>query len=56
MKTFGSWAPDSGTIGRSCGRVGSTALSLLTLEVYYRHLPLYKREGAGGLKVLDGGQ
>jgi len=53
---FGSWEADSGTIGRSCGRVGTTALSLLTLEVYYRHLPLYKRENAGGLKVLDGGQ
>lgn len=50
---FGSWAPDSGTIGRSCGRVGTTALSLLTLEVYYRHLPLYKRNDGGGLKDLD---
>lgn len=52
--TFGSWESDGGTIGGSCGRIGSTALSLLTLEVYYRHLPLYKRENAGGLKVLDG--
>jgi hypothetical protein len=39
----GSWNPDPGTIGSHCGRVGSTCLSLLTLEVYYRHLPLYKR-------------
>jgi hypothetical protein len=43
--TEGSWDPDNGTIGRSCGRVGSTALCLLTLEVYYRHLPLNKRTG-----------
>lgn len=48
----GSWEPDGGTIGSNCGRVGTTALSLLTLEVYYRHLPLYKRD-SGGLKVLD---
>jgi hypothetical protein len=27
------------------GRLGATSLSLLTLEVYYRHLPLYRREG-----------
>ena len=52
--THGSWESDGGTIGGSCGRIGTTALSLLTLEVYYRHLPLYKRENAGGLKVLDG--
>jgi hypothetical protein len=39
----GSWNPCPGTIGSHCGRVGTTCLSLLTLEVYYRHLPLYKR-------------
>jgi hypothetical protein len=42
----GSWAPDGGSIGSHCGRVGSTCLCLLTLEVYYRHLPLYKRNAA----------
>jgi hypothetical protein len=40
---LGSWDPEPGFIGRSCGRVGTTAMCLLTLEVYYRHLPLYKR-------------
>jgi len=50
---YGSWPADTGTVGRSCGRVGTTALSLLTLEVYYRHLPLYKRNDGGGLKELD---
>jgi hypothetical protein len=48
----GSWAPDSGSIGKNCGRIGTTALALLTLEVYYRHLPLYKRD-QGGLDILD---
>lgn len=26
------------------GRIGATSLSLLSLEVYYRHLPLYRRD------------
>ena len=46
----GSWDPESGTIGTNCGRLGTTAMCLLTLEVYYRHLPLYKR-GADGKAV-----
>ncbi len=40
----GSWDPDTGTIGGMCGRLGTTCLCLLTLEVYYRHLPLYKKD------------
>ncbi|QEL16880.1 prenyltransferase/squalene oxidase repeat-containing protein [Limnoglobus roseus] len=48
----GSWDPDSGMIGSHCGRLGTTCLALLTLEVYYRHLPLYKRD-ATGLKELE---
>lgn len=44
---YGSWNPDQGSIGRHCGRLGTTCLALLTLEVYYRHLPLYKRDTAG---------
>lgn len=48
----GSWAPDktdSGgktETGRAGGRLVATALSALTLEVYYRHLPLYGSTGA----------
>ena len=36
--------------------VGSAppALCLLTLEVYYRHLPLTKRSTAGDPKLLEG--
>jgi hypothetical protein len=30
-------------------------MALLTLEVYYRHLPLYKRD-SGGLKELERGK
>jgi len=38
--TDGSWDKDAAYIGDSCGRLGTTAFALLTLEVYYRHLPL----------------
>jgi hypothetical protein len=46
----GSWEPEAGWFGSSCGRLGTTAMCLLTLEVYYRHLPLYKR-GADGKAI-----
>ena len=35
----GSWPPDVGVMGPCCGRLGTTALCLLTLEVYYRYSP-----------------
>ena len=45
----GSWdpAPDVRWMGPQTGRLGVTCMSLLTLEVYYRHLPLYKRDTSG---------
>ena len=49
----GSWDPTGDRNGAVWGRVGTTCMTLLTLEVYYRHLPLYKREGAGGARELD---
>lgn len=49
---YGSWTPDQSHTGSAGGRLVTTALSLLTLEVYYRYLPLYKRDG--GLKELEG--
>jgi hypothetical protein len=42
---IGSWPKDDGPhIGNQCGKLGTTALACLTLEVYYRHFPLYKRD------------
>jgi hypothetical protein len=49
----GSWNPDSTLTGSNGGRLMCSCLSLLTLEVYYRHLPLYKRD-AGAMKDLEG--
>jgi hypothetical protein len=52
-KDAGSWDPmGDHWIGSHCGRVGMTSMALLTLEVYYRHLPTYKR-GDGGLRELE---
>jgi hypothetical protein len=39
----GSWDPDKDHWGKEAGgRIFMTSLSCLTLEVYYRYLPLYK--------------
>jgi hypothetical protein len=40
----GSWSPEGDPFGGVGGRLMQTSLSILTLEVYYRHLPLYKSE------------
>jgi hypothetical protein len=48
----GSWAPGNDQTSRGGGRLCNTCLSLLTLEVYYRHLPMYRND-AGGLKDVD---
>jgi hypothetical protein len=40
----GSWSSEGDAHGPAGGRLMQTSLSLLTLEVYYRHLPLYYRE------------
>jgi hypothetical protein len=39
----GSWAPEESEWGSRGGRVYTTALSTLTLEVYYRYLPMYAK-------------
>jgi hypothetical protein len=46
----GSWSPKGDAHGGAGGRIMQTSLSLLSLEVYYRHLPLYRRD-AGGMKA-----
>jgi len=51
-RDFGSWAKDDNWMGNNTGRLGTTCMSLLTLEIYYRHTPLYKRDN-GGLKELE---
>jgi hypothetical protein len=38
----GSWRPTSALGSSHGGRLYQTALSIMTLEVYYRHLPLYR--------------
>src|SRR5262249_52126282 len=35
----GSWDPEAGWFGQNCGRLGTTCMCLLTLEVYYRYVP-----------------
>jgi hypothetical protein len=39
----GSWSPVGADYGNAGGRIYATSLAILTLEVYYRHLPLYRR-------------
>lgn len=39
----GSWAPHAG-FDASGGRLYMTALAICSLEIYYRHMPLYRRE------------
>lgn len=46
----GSWDKDGTWVGDHCGRLGTTAFAVLTLEVYYRHL--WWNTG-GGLEDLD---
>ena len=48
---FGSWSPAGDQWGRAGGRLMITSLNLLTLEVYYRYLPLYYRDA--GYKMDD---
>jgi hypothetical protein len=46
----GSWDSTGDLYHGAGGRIMATSLSLLTLEVYYRHLPLYRRDQMGGNK------
>jgi hypothetical protein len=41
----GSWAPQKDLWGPRGGRLMTTCLAALTLEIYYRYLPLYKVDG-----------
>lgn len=43
----GSWDPTGQSHGENGGRIMVTSLNCLTLEVYYRYLPLYQLDGKG---------
>jgi len=43
----GTWKPIGGH-GAAAGRLYTTCLNVMTLEVYYRHLPLYQRNAVKG--------
>jgi serine/threonine protein kinase/formylglycine-generating enzyme required for sulfatase activity/lysophospholipase L1-like esterase len=43
----GSWSPVGDVHGKPGGRLMVTSLALLTLEVYYRHVPLFPAKEAG---------
>lgn len=50
---YGSWHPNqpiADAWGKEAGRHFTTCLALLTLEVYYRYLPLYSERGDNPLK------
>jgi hypothetical protein len=52
---MGSWDPDKPTRdawSEPGGRLMVTSLSTLTLEVYYRYLPLYKLDNTDTVKTL----
>lgn len=40
----GSWDPAGPWLGKFAGRVYATCMGALSLEVYYRYLPLYQKE------------
>jgi hypothetical protein len=52
----GSWDPAADAWGKHGGRVMMTSLAALTLEIYYRYLPLFKAEAdSAPLVAADGG-
>ena len=38
----GSWSPQGVDFGARAGRLYATGMALMTLQVYYRHLPMYR--------------
>jgi hypothetical protein len=44
---IGSWDPEAGWFGAQCGRLGTTAVCVLQLEVYYRYVPAEKLADKG---------
>jgi len=52
----GSWSPEGDAWGKQMGRLGMTCMSMLNLEVYYRHLPLYARDEQAAPAVKENAQ
>jgi hypothetical protein len=46
----GSWDPNGDRWGATAGRLYVTCLSIYTLEVYYRHLPIYQAKAMPAVK------
>ncbi len=49
----GSWPVEGGLVGDQGGRLTCTALATMILEVYYRHLPLYRKTSTAESFPLD---
>jgi hypothetical protein len=50
----GSWSPANDRWGKYAGRFYVTTMNLLSLEVHYRHLPLYETGPVKGKVATDG--
>ena len=48
----GSWTPGGG-VSASGGRLYETSLYIMTLEIYYRHQPIYKQQATGKPAALE---
>jgi len=49
----GSWSPAGVDWGKAGGRLYATCMALITLEVYYRHLPMYRTVFAEQKTVVE---
>jgi hypothetical protein len=49
----GSWSPEGVAFGEAGGRLYATCMALITLEVYYRHLPMYRTVFAEQKTVVE---
>jgi hypothetical protein len=50
-KGMGSWNPTGDHGAGPGGRLYQTCLSVMTLEVYYRYMPMYQRSTGGEDKL-----
>ena len=50
---LGSWTPSGKAFSDNGGRLYETAMSIMTLEVYYRHSPIYQTQSVDGPLPLE---